>query len=301
MFFVNDYKNNEILNELKTRVVEIDGVKNVRDIGGILSKDEKFILRKNLLYRSSLVTGITKKGEEQLHSKNIKYIIDLRNSGEFLKDGIKNIPNTIRMVEPGFGMNVLNDKIQIPLRPNGKPWGSLDVGYARLYAFILDEGRNSFKNIFKHIIKSYDEGNSILIHCTSGKDRTGIVSMLIQLLANIDDMHIAFDYYLTEVLQPPTVEYMKKARPPHKAFDNLSDNELVTLARSIPETMLLTIDILRRQYKNVEGYLLSIGLTYDEINRLKEILMVPNNNNKQRQLQQEKTSHNKRNNTSSKL
>ena len=27
------------------------------------------------------------------------------------------------------------------------------------------------------------------------------------------------------------------------AFDNLSDNELVTLARSIPETMLLTIDI----------------------------------------------------------
>ena len=209
-------------------------------------------------------------------------VFDLRNQPEIDRDGHAELDFAVYKHRPGFGARV-NASLSardgtdpVPVRPNGKPWGTLELGYVVLYLFILDHGTAEFADVLRSVLHCPD-GQSVLVHCTSGKDRTGVLAALIQALAGVDTLLIAEDYHLTEALQPPTLAYMRKAAPPGvKAFANLTDEEMVAVAKSPFEVMVVLMDVLRRQWGSAEGYCESmLGLTGDEIARLKARLVEP--------------------------
>lgn len=70
-------------------------------------------------------------------------------------------------------------------------------GFRRAYEDILENGSGSYKKIFEHIRDKPNEG--CLVHCTAGKDRTGLLVALVLQLVGVKDEIIAEEYGLTEI------------------------------------------------------------------------------------------------------
>ncbi|KAJ2614630.1 hypothetical protein H4S08_001632 [Coemansia sp. RSA 1365] len=101
----------------------------------------------------------------------------------------------------------------------------------------------------------------ILFHCQHGKDRTGIVAMLLMGILGVDDYVIAEDYSQSE----------KNLAPVRKRMEML-DMGAVGLPSSFCDSpapvMLSLLHHIRTNYGSIRGYLRSAGLTHREINTI---------------------------------
>lgn len=70
-------------------------------------------------------------------------------------------------------------------------------GFTRAYADILSHAHAAFRTILLHIRDHPSQ--PLVIHCSAGKDRTGIIVALILSLAGASDETIADEYALTEL------------------------------------------------------------------------------------------------------
>ena len=68
-------------------------------------------------------------------------------------------------------------------------------GYVDCYRDIALHGVKAFRTIFEHI-RDHPE-RPFVYHCTAGKDRTGVLTALIQKICGVDDEAVAWDYSLT--------------------------------------------------------------------------------------------------------
>jgi hypothetical protein len=65
------------------------------------------------------------------------------------------------------------------------------------YRHMLQSGPQVFAGIFKYLISN--PRSPFIIHCTAGKDRTGVFVMLLLGLCGVDDEVIAREYELTNL------------------------------------------------------------------------------------------------------
>lgn len=100
-------------------------------------------------------------------------------------------------------------------------------------------------------VLSNTDNYPILVHCTQGKDRTGLVTALALAAAGIDETHIIEDYAKSQVGLAPVRDHMVK----EMQKDGLDSS----FADAPPEVMMKTFDYIREKYTNVEGYLDYIG------------------------------------------
>ncbi len=175
----------------------MQSIHNFRDFGGYKTKDGKTI-KKGLLYRSGGLHKATDADLDQLASLGIKTICDLRSEQERLME-----PDRIPDGEPVTFFN-------IPMRPivdyhsrSLKRLFSLMFGAERRMDYIAESYKAyrdyatgylpQLKALFKRI--SNPENLPVLIHCSAGKDRTGVVSSLIQQMLGVTP-DVAMDDYL---------------------------------------------------------------------------------------------------------
>ncbi|KAJ2356180.1 hypothetical protein GGF43_002237 [Coemansia sp. RSA 2618] len=101
----------------------------------------------------------------------------------------------------------------------------------------------------------------ILFHCQHGKDRTGIIAMLLLGILGVDDHIIAEDYALSEKCLAPVRQRME-----------MLDMGAVGLPPSFCESpapaMLNLLRHIKANYGSVRGYLRSAGLSSQEINTI---------------------------------
>ncbi|KAI8875218.1 hypothetical protein K501DRAFT_289460 [Backusella circina FSU 941] len=117
---------------------------------------------------------------------------------------------------------------------------------------------------------SVSSRDAMLVHCTAGKDRTGVLVMLILGLCGVDDEIIAREYDLSSIGHyEPRVE-------------EIANNVGVTVEKmraalgTSYDGMILTMKILREKYGSFEGYArTACGLSMEEINTLRHLLIVP--------------------------
>ncbi|KAI6353995.1 hypothetical protein MCOR25_008816 [Pyricularia grisea] len=107
-------------------------------------------------------------------------------------------------------------------------------------------------------------GLPVLIHCTQGKDRTGMVVILILMILGVPLAAIEHDYRLSdEGLMSEKDERMAEIRE-----IGLTDNWAVVAPDMIPAVA----NHLESRYGGLESYLDRIGFSKDERTKLKELL-----------------------------
>lgn len=173
------------------RNIYLEGVDNVRDVGGNVGLDNK-IVKQGLLYRSGQLNEdkvttniplVTENGiKEAREVLNIKTDIDLRKNvdidGEIENSGLTSSP---------LGEDV--NYYSIPMYYDGQN--------------MLKHGDETKASVNETSIKSFfellaDESKyPMIMHCVQGKDRTGMLSYLLNALLGVNEDALYRDYLFT--------------------------------------------------------------------------------------------------------
>lgn len=231
-----------------SKPLPLTGAHNVRDLGGYPTEDGKRTKYKAFLRGDSL-NGLTGKDRAFLAEYGVTLVIDLRSSKE-----TKMNPDHIDKREMEYLNVPLLDQIQSTLLK-----GKMPDDMSEMYIGLVENSKDGLKEVFTRMV---NERGVILYHCTAGKDRTGIITMLLLKLAGVADDTVLADYAVSETYMKETFERQRKMveaagiKAPDYVF------------RSKPEYMQKLMEHIAGKYGTAKGYLESLGLSEEEIGTL---------------------------------
>lgn len=189
----------------ESRKIPLEGALNVRDLGGLPLKEGRHV-KKGKLIRSGRLSDLTDHDKNVLiNNWNVTTIVDLRNEQEISEhpditlDGalLKNIcllsgeKKAISREDYGLSMSLFAINRAKSLLEDGGSKKLLEGMYGQMAENeeCIDRIRDFFELLLLH-----KEG-SLIWHCTSGKDRTGVLGVLLLLLLGAD-LEVAKEDYL---------------------------------------------------------------------------------------------------------
>ena len=116
---------------------------------------------------------------------------------------------------------------------------------------MLEHGAN-FRPIFEHLLQPSPE--PFLVHCTAGKDRTGMLIMLFQSLAGVPRDFIAEEYALSDRGMRMTAPEIVKVLTGNPNM-RMPDDWATGLVLAKKEYMEGLVDVLNREYGGIQKYL----------------------------------------------
>ena len=175
-------------------VIALDGGHNFREVGGYPAR-EGLRLRRGLLWRSAGLDRLSSRDCTTLQTLGIHTIADLRSDRER-----ERFPTVAALAASARTLSR-------PDRPSAAAWGAPDLKawsdmtvtelreeIARLYTGIADTHADQFASLFAAIAEG---GLPVLIHCTAGKDRTGLAVALLLELVGVPRESVLWDYEQT--------------------------------------------------------------------------------------------------------
>ncbi|KAI2639443.1 tyrosine phosphatase [Xylaria nigripes] len=267
--------------------IPVPGLPNFRDAGGYEIK----IVRRGVLFRSSEPSRLTDAGAAQLSQQlGIKVVYDLRSAVEIAGAVNANYGFPLREwdgSERKF-IPVFLDQDYSPaalaLRYKNYAADS-DEGFVQAYKDILNAATDPaneyqpFKTILTHLAADPESSGAAgpspcLVHCTAGKDRTGVVVALVLSLCGVPDEAVVHEYNLTELgLRSRTEELVKHVSSnPNIGVDVAGARRMVGARK---EAMLGTLAHIRTRYGSIEQCVLDLGiLTPEGIAQLRKNLII---------------------------
>ena len=137
-----------------------------------------------------------------------------------------------------------------------------DMGLIGLAQKSLDVCTREVTQVFR--VLGNEDNWPVLIHCTQGKDRTGLIVMLVLWLLQVDQAIIDKDYRLSE----PELEPEMEGRVKEMASIGLSEQ----FAVCPPDVVTSTYSHIVDEYGSVEQYLQKAGVAKEKIDFVKNKL-----------------------------
>ncbi|KAI8142398.1 tyrosine phosphatase family-domain-containing protein [Fennellomyces sp. T-0311] len=181
------------------RWIDVQGVKNFRDIGGWPVRDGRGYIRERFVFRCGHLVNVTQKGKDVLKQLNVVAAFDFRSDPELERQGtMPEIEGLTRYPSAVFSKD---DYSPAALATRWQGYFEGATGFPKVYMIILEKGGPQFGKIFKHILANHSRQStkSLIIHCTAGKDRTGVFIMLLLGLCDVDDEIIAQEYAMSNL------------------------------------------------------------------------------------------------------
>ena len=226
----------------ENRILPITGGYNFRDLGGIVTGDQKTI-KPNLLIRTDEMSNLTETDLDLLASLNVKTIVDFRTEEE-RKTSKDKKPSTceyeFHLDIMAANMNAFLEKIQ---NGNSDFKTMMNDFYTDLVT--SKNGILEYRNFFS--ILQNPKYNGIVYHCTAGKDRTGIATALILSALKVNWNIIEEDYLLSNNFLAKKYEHYIAEKP------SLADIFLVNA-----EYLQNAFEVIEHKYYSVEDFLVDI-------------------------------------------
>lgn len=242
-------KNNEeiVASNPLHHLIPVRGAYNVRDLGGYQSK--MGITKEGVYLRSDSTSRLNANDMNWLKAYGLTTVIDLRSTLEKQQEQSK--------FENRSDINYYSVPMLDQIQSNGLT--NLPSSLFETYVGLLEQAKSDYKYIFDLLANTQ---GAVLYHCTAGKDRTGVLSMLLLDLVGVDHAIIVQDYAITRQLIEPNVRMQLDELEKHgiKGMDFLFDSK--------EETMEQTLDYLIDHYHNAKEYLLSCGVSQENIEKI---------------------------------
>jgi protein tyrosine/serine phosphatase len=233
-----------------------EGCYNVRDLGGLPTVDGGRT-RWRAIIRADLLGRLTPKGQQQLLDYGVQTILDLRSPQEVEEKPSAIFPEQI--LAPAY-LNLWPSKNDTSFKSRIRQAKTR----AEVYNLVLDHDPEGVAEVLRSVANAQPGG--VVIHCHSGKDRTGIISAVLLSLAGVPPAPIAEDYTLSQARLWPLYE-----KTLEEAGGEIKDDPW--LAPTVtPETMLAMLAHVRTHYGGLPQYLYEGGLSPEEVNRVKQRL-----------------------------
>jgi protein tyrosine/serine phosphatase len=199
---------------------------NVRDLGGCATADGR-CTRFGAVVRADSLSHLTERGCSALEAYGILTIVDLRGALEVQDD-----PSPLARYAAITTYHLPLDPIEQTVSKAVSTHQTMGLPYkAAVNAVYLATHQSQIAAIMRTVADAPDGG--VLVHCTVGRDRTGLVAALLLAIAGVPAPTIVADYLLS--------------------------------FSTVAETMEATLGYLERVHQGVEAYLHAAGVTAQEI------------------------------------
>jgi protein-tyrosine phosphatase len=237
------------------RWVELDGCENFRDLGGHVSASGERV-RYDLLFRSDTVEALSDEDHGRLNELGIVTVIDLRATSEIERRGRLDVErHDLRYVHLP-----LIDEVGDP-----KAWDPADAARPEYpiegNCQMLHDGSERLAEVLR--VLAEPGALPAVFHCISGKDRTGLVAAVVLSLLDVPRDVVADEYALSQ------------GRNGHSSASSELQSAFPLVFGAPPANMLGVLDALDRDFGSVAGYVASLGVTADLIERLRAALLGP--------------------------
>ena len=246
------------------RMINVPNVPNFRDLGGWPLPGGKRV-KYNQIFRCAELsqdtpknrlgheyTSITKKGITELIEKlGIGVELDF---GDFVGSPVANLAESESFDYEFYGPSGDEENpSDYQIFPNGTG---------------LKTTKDKYKNCFKLALKCLREKKKMIFHCSVGADRTGTFAFLLEALLGVSESDLSKEYELTSLSKDYVGGYYvtrtRNCDDGHEGFYKETINYINTFSGS-------TIN------EKVEKYMLSIGITLDEINEFRDLMTEKSN------------------------
>lgn len=240
-----------VLNGCTTRHLDWDGCYNIRDLGGIPVPGGGTTPWKAVV-RADNPARLTPAGWSALRAYGIRTIVDLRNPDEH-RDTPPPDLTTVHVPlddvdDTAFWQRVRDDELD---------------GTPLYYRMFLEHKTQRCAAAVAAVARARPGG--VLIHCSLGRDRTGLVAMLLLALAGVRPHDIADDYELSTTRLPPLFA----------ALGMPDQTGLIQDILARKNTTLRTALFAALDGFDVEGRLREAGLTDQDVQALRTRLLGP--------------------------
>jgi protein-tyrosine phosphatase len=242
------------------RHVVLQGAANFRDLGGYETKDGHHV-KWGEIYRSADISKLTDADLEVLKSKKITYDVDLRGHQESAQAPDRINPGTDYILSPA-GSDNLGDWMKniAHVKRNGGD-SLMIVFYSK-----TDSLAARYKPFFDKLL-GLPADQSLVFHCTAGKDRTGIGAALLLYSLGVPYDTIVQDYVATNYYR--TAENEKAINGMVKMM-HMDKDVATSMLQAKKEYLDATFAAITQQYGSVDNFLRNqVGLDDAKIKLLK--------------------------------
>jgi protein-tyrosine phosphatase len=170
------------------RHIAFDRVHNFRDMGGYRAADGRTV-RWGRLYRSDSLGKLSDDDWERFRPLGVRTVIDLRYPWEIASAG------RVRETE-GLAFHNLSIEHRPYRQAELEPEIDTERYLADRFAEVAADGVTEIRAALDVIAAS--DGAPVVMHCASGKDRTGLMAALVLALLGVSEDDIVADFTLTE-------------------------------------------------------------------------------------------------------
>ncbi|GAB19099.1 putative protein-tyrosine-phosphatase [Gordonia effusa NBRC 100432] len=160
------------------RLIKLDGTQNTRTFDGYATADHKSI--SSAIIRSDNLSKLSSADKAKLSARKVTAVIDLRTSIERAAQPDHAIPGAKSYEKDILGGTPITNLID------------LNSAYR---SFITDrQARAQFASTLRIITRTVAAGDSVIFHCSAGKDRTGWTAAMVLTIAGVDRATVERDY-----------------------------------------------------------------------------------------------------------
>lgn len=250
---------------------------NMRELGGYETVDGRKIATRKLI-RSASINHLDNQDKEYLSHYGIKRVIDFRSLEERQSQPDQMIPEAENIFLPIFPVREQEAASASPQKMLKKMQAGTD-GFQQMIEvyehFVIDAHvRGQYRKFFEIVLDNAQQGESVLFHCTAGKDRTGFAAMLLLNSLGVDQSTIMADYLATNHYLSKVVEEMyQKARLSGVQEAALFGIKDMMAAKEI--YLQTSFDLIERHYGTVSEFIQTgIGVTKQELKDLQKIYLL---------------------------
>jgi protein-tyrosine phosphatase len=253
---------------VQRRWIELDGLANLRDVGGIPTVDGGEIAPARLL-RSDNLQDLTDADIERLLQLGLTDVIDLRSDFEAENEGpgpLTKVPavhihqhSLFREWREGVGDDKPDERPEV-LPEEALPWVDLtpsvetDNRVASHYLSYLSDRPDSIVAALREIASAQ---GAALVHCAAGKDRTGTVVAIALMLVGARPEAVVADYAASSERMQAILDRLLATVT---YADNLRDRPMSSHL-TYPETMEAFLAYVDSEYGSMDALMERLGWT----------------------------------------
>lgn len=235
---------------------------NTRDLGGLPTVDGR-VTASGAIVRSDTPARLTAAGQQMLIDYGIRTIIDLRRPDQVAEEPTCSFSTNLTDLPHGLNISLEQHSADVDelIRQAG-------AQRAEVYRITVDHNQQAVAQIMKTVANAPEGG--ILLHCSAGKDRTGIVAALLLTVVGVPDTLIAEDYVLSQKQLWPLYETL---------VQEAGGEERVgwwLKPVTTPAMILSLLAHLDERYGGVINYLIHAGVSMKTQAQIRTRLLRPN-------------------------
>lgn len=262
--------------KLTNQLIGVTSGRNFRELGGYETMSGKKIKMHKLL-RTGNLADLSPFDKQFLTDYGVKYDVDFRSKQEVdsqpdrVPDGAEYIYDPVFSEDLTNSSKSLNDL-------NKQAHDDADFGFNHMHYAYEDmieseSAQNAYRKFFDVLLKNTVDGESVIFHCTAGKDRTGFGALLALSALGVPFSTIKKDYLLTNITTKDFVDSMIE----HARQNGRNENVLQSI-RDIQSVRAEYLDhavkVLNDEYGSINDYLRDVmKLSSADIMELRDIYL----------------------------